>query len=560
MKRIVVSVACLATATAGFGAAITGPPADAASHAHTVSYHGYRVTVPNSWRTVDLAADPEACVRFDIPTVYLGHPSDQATCPANHSGRTIGLVIEPLDGGSADRITAQTAIASRGAATVRQPASHDGAIHVAVPSASVLVTAAHTPDTEAEARRILASATLDRDARELSDTRLLSRRTATVLAAAGPQPGTYLGKGFDTCAAPSQANMNAWRTSSPYRAVGIYISGASRSCAQPNLTATWVTNQTNNGWRLIPIELGMQAPCGTRTPKMSSDATTARSQGATAASNAVNAAQALGIGAGSAIYNDIEHYPTTASCKAAVLSYLSGWTQRLHALGYLSGMYSSGSSGIADVCGAYNDTRYLRLDHLWFAWWNGVADTDAGTYCPDAYYANRQRLHQYSGDVTETWGGVRMSIDRNYLDVSAGDGNSAFSVTVDNATAGQFTASANWGTSSYSAQRSGPDYRFADPVAASDTAWYRATLPATASYEVSVWYPADAGYNDSTPYIVVTPDGNQTVRVNQRQGGGQWVSLGVFTLAGGDGDKVGVSRWTTGTGYVIADAIRITRT
>jgi hypothetical protein len=383
---------------------------------------------------------------------------------------------------------------------------------------------------------------------------------AEALAAAGPQPGTYVGRGFDTCAAPSQSAMNAWRTSSPYRAIGIYISGASRSCAQPNLTATWVTNQTNNGWRLIPIELGMQAPCGTRTPKMSSVAATARSQGATAASSSVNAAQALGIPAGSAIYNDIEHYPTTASCRAAVLSYLSGWTERLHALGYLSGMYSSGSSGIADVCGAYNDTRYLRLDHLWFAWWNGVADTDAGQYCPDTHYANHQRLHQYAGDVTETWGGVQMSIDRNYVDVAGGtEPPPAFSVTVDNTTAGQFTASANWGTSTYSTQRSGPDYRFAEPVAASDTAWYQATLPATASYDVSVWYPADAGYNDSTPYVVVTPDGNQSIRVNQRLNGGQWVSLGVFTLAAGDGDRVGVSRWTTGTGYVIADAIRITR-
>lgn len=384
---------------------------------------------------------------------------------------------------------------------------------------------------------------------------------AAPLAATGPQPGTYLGRGFDTCAAPSQTAMDAWRASSPYRAIGVYISGASRSCAQPNLTATWVTRQTANGWRLIPIELGAQAPCGTRTPKMSSTPATAWSQGGTAASSAVNAAQALGIPAGSAIYNDIEHYPSNASCRAAVLSYLSGWTQRLHALGYLSGVYSSGSSGIADVCGAYNDTRYLRVDHLWFAWWNGVADTDAGSYCPDAYYADHQRLHQYAGEVTETYGGVQMRIDRNYLDVAGGADPQppAFSVTVDNSTAGQFTASANWGTSSFSAQRSGPDYRFATPVAASDVAWYRVNIPTTATYEVSVWYPADPGYNTSTPYVVVTPDGNQTVRVDQTVDGGQWVSLGVFTLAAGDGDRVGVSRWTTGSGYVIADAVRITR-
>jgi hypothetical protein len=134
-----------------------------------------------------------------------------------------------------------------------------------------------------------------------------------------------------------------------------------------------------------------------------------------------------------------------------------------------------------------------------------------------------------------------------------------WSSTVDNTTAGRFTASASWGTSSFSAQRFGADYRFADPVAASDPAWYKINIPATASYEVSVWYPANAGYNDSTPFVVATTTGNQTVRVNQRLNGGRWVSLGVFTLAAGDADKVGVSRWTSGAGYVIADAVRVTR-
>nr|WP_312882519.1 glycoside hydrolase domain-containing protein [Micromonospora polyrhachis] len=410
---------------------------------------------------------------------------------------------------------------------------------------------------------MLATASLGRAATPVSlDTlRTAAKPVASAAAAAAsPQPGTYTGKGFDTCTAPTQSTMNTWRNSSPYRAVGIYISGASRSCTQANLTSTWVTNQINNGWHLIPIELDNQAPCGTRTPKMSYDPATARSQGATRATAAVNSAKALGIIAGSVIYNDIEHYPSTESCRAAVLSYLSGWTERLHALGYLSGMYSSGSSGVQDLCNAYNDTRYTRVDHLFFGWWNGVADTNAGSYCPSEYYANRQRIHQYTGDSYETWGGVRIYIDRDYLDVSTTTTPPQdFTVTVDNTTSGRFTASANWGTSAYSSQRMGPDYRFATPVSASDAAWYRADLPATGSYEVSVWYPADPGYNDSTPYVVATTSGNQTVRVNQRVNGGQWVSLGVFTLAAGDGDKVGVSRWTSGTGYVVADAVRITR-
>ncbi|HCU48572.1 MAG TPA: N-acetylmuramyl-L-alanine amidase, partial [Micromonosporaceae bacterium] len=61
------------------------------------------------------------------------------------------------------------------------------------------------------------------------------------------------------------------------------------------------------------------------------------------------------------------------------------------------------------------------------------------------------------------------------------------------------------------------------------------------------------------PHIVVTTGGNQVVNVDQRVNGGQWRSIGTFSLAGGDYNAVAVSRWTSGTGLVIADAIRLTR-
>jgi hypothetical protein len=41
--------------------------------------------------------------------------------------------------------------------------------------------------------------------------------------------------------------------------------------------------------------------------------------------------------------------------------------------------------------------------------------------------------------------------------------------------------------------------------------------------------------------------------------GGGWRSIGTFSLNAGDYNVVGVSRWTSGVGYVIADAVRITR-
>lgn len=134
-----------------------------------------------------------------------------------------------------------------------------------------------------------------------------------------------------------------------------------------------------------------------------------------------------------------------------------------------------------------------------------------------------------------------------------------WSTIVDNGTAGRFTASSNWGTSSFSSQRYGADYRFANPVLASDPAWFKVAIPENGNYRVDVWYPANAGYNSATPHIVVTSSGNQSVVVNQTTGGGAWRSIGTFNLAAGDRDLVGVSRWTSAAGYVIADAIRVTR-
>ena len=81
-------------------------------------------------------------------------------------------------------------------------------------------------------------------------------------------PGNFRGLGFDQCEAPSQSAMSTWIKRSPFRAAGIYISGASRACQrQSNLTATWVRNQLAAGWHLMPITLGPQASCSTRYPR-----------------------------------------------------------------------------------------------------------------------------------------------------------------------------------------------------------------------------------------------------------------------------------------------------
>ena len=137
--------------------------------------------------------------------------------------------------------------------------------------------------------------------------------------------------------------------------------------------------------------------------------------------------------------------------------------------------------------------------------------------------------------------------------------SSSWEKIVDNATAGGFSASANWAASSYSSQRYGADYRYANPQAVSDAAWFAANIPSAGNYQIYVWYPANSGYNSATPFVVSTASGNQVVNVNQQINGGTWVSIGTFALNAGEQNVVGVSRWTNTAGYVIADAVKIVK-
>ena len=248
-------------------------------------------------------------------------------------------------------------------------------------------------------------------------------------------PGDFTGYGFDQCLAPTQKAMNRWLKTSPFLAVGIYISGTSRACReQPNLTPEWVSAQLAKGWRLLPITLGPQASCQPRFPRYDDDVkidptpgadkayAAAYAQGLAEASTTVTDAQALGIVAGSTLWYDLEGFDHDKThCRESALRFLSGWTTRLHELGYVSGVYSSVGSGIK----ALDDARVMRPglivlpDRIWLARWDGVANTSS-SYIREDGWRPGGRMKQYQGGHNETWGGVTINIDRNYLDLGQG--------------------------------------------------------------------------------------------------------------------------------------------
>jgi hypothetical protein len=60
---------------------------------------------------------------------------------------------------------------------------------------------------------------------------------------------------------------------------------------------------------------------------------------------------------------------------------------------------------------------FVAPDEVWFAHWNGLQTlSDSASYPTfrDSYWSAGQRLHQYE-TLTETWGGVRINIDADWL-------------------------------------------------------------------------------------------------------------------------------------------------
>lgn len=244
-------------------------------------------------------------------------------------------------------------------------------------------------------------------------------------------PGSFTGYAFDTCDAPSQRAMDQWRTHSRYWGVGIYIAGMNRACdEQPNLTPSWVAEQSRKGWRLLPLVVGRQASCsppgryvGKRISADPSDGyATARAQGRTAAESGVTAAAALGIAAGSLLWYDLEHFDLTQKrCRLSALAFLSAWTKRLHDLDHRSGVYSSASSGITmlDEARAASPTRYSYPDALWIAEWDG-RHTVKSEHIGERRWWPHGRVHQFRGPHGERHGGVSIDIDSNFMSVGRG--------------------------------------------------------------------------------------------------------------------------------------------
>ncbi|WP_067479755.1 glycoside hydrolase domain-containing protein [Actinomadura hibisca] len=435
-------VAAVGTGLAPSAAGAPDRPSAAVSRYKTVEYRGVRVPVPADRPVYRLDRDPTRCVRYDRPAVYLGRPGPQPDCPAKLVGRADVLHLEPLGDPSARRRAAGLRVKADKLASHTVEPTVDHQVRVPLPEAGVVINGVYgdgpgalqdtlratrlttawpaepstptEPQTRSAQRR--ADETQDeRKTKELvkaqSDKPVEEQAKKPVKKQAAKKQKVWAqGKAFDTCTAPSLRAMSAWRSS--YGIANIYIGGAARGCAQPNLTASWVRRVRAMGYRLIPTYVGLQAPCGRYRQHFTAKNATAK--GKAAAKDAVARAKALGIPAGKPIYFDIEAYDgRNASCRNAVLRFMHAWSRGMNNRNYAPGVYSSVSSGIRDLGLA---TGITKPKAIWFAHWDGQATVYDYPHLPATWWPPHRRIKQYRGGHRETHGGVTINVDSNLVD------------------------------------------------------------------------------------------------------------------------------------------------
>jgi hypothetical protein len=111
-SAVLVVCSAMALALSGWVGSAAAAPATALQ---TVWYAGYRFEVPAAWPVVNLAGQPQTCVRFDVHAIYLGTAGSNESCPAWLLGTTEAMLIGPAPQGTqrqsaeylvSDRITA----------------------------------------------------------------------------------------------------------------------------------------------------------------------------------------------------------------------------------------------------------------------------------------------------------------------------------------------------------------------------------------------------------------------------------------------------------------------
>lgn len=225
-------------------------------------------------------------------------------------------------------------------------------------------------------------------------------------------------QGFDRCDLPSLDTMETWWENSPYYTYNLYLGGISLGCSISRLNPSWVFSAARQGWTFILTWVGPQAPCTTFKYRMDPNQDKAYLEGRAEADLAAAAAERLGFMGKRVIYYDIESYSgASESCRNTVASFVRGWVERLHELGFNAGAYGAPCSSYISDWAEVNPPP----DDVWIAhWYADGYDPDATVWdapcLSNTLWVDHQRIKQYVGSHNETWGDVTLRIDSDVLD------------------------------------------------------------------------------------------------------------------------------------------------
>jgi Domain of unknown function (DUF1906) len=225
-------------------------------------------------------------------------------------------------------------------------------------------------------------------------------------------------QGIDACGTSLSALTGSWWSQSPYYFTNVYMGGPNLSSGCTHISASWISSLKSTGWALVPTWVDYQAPCSSSVgATFSTNTSDAWNKGGSAGSNAAATAKNLGIGPGSIIYDDIEYYPGDrgGSCDLAVAYFVNNWVRTIQSLGYSAGVYIS-ASNLGQLCSYAGAGQIAAPNDVWIASWNGDGSIAGVNAIPPACWTPTQRIHQWSGGVNETWGGITMNIDKDRAD------------------------------------------------------------------------------------------------------------------------------------------------
>jgi hypothetical protein len=178
-----------------------------------------------------------------------------------------------------------------------------------------------------------------------------------------------------------------------------------------------------------------------------------------------------------------------------------------------------------------------------YAWWTRE----------DARATNAPYTVNYSGGadtvrIDQTQGGGKWTyLGTYYFDAQEGHTR----VIVDNLDA-DFTGS--WTASTSVAGYYGSNYHLHDAGTGTDTATFAPDLPVAGNYDVYAWWSASAVRASNAPYTINYNGGSDTVNVDQRVNGGQFVYLGTYYFEAGSSGTVVLS--DNADASVCADAVK----